>query len=50
VLRLVAWNWAERIEQLPVGRTIDALIAPRISEWNGRVKVEAELLDIRGVD
>jgi single-stranded-DNA-specific exonuclease len=50
VLRLVAWNWAERIEHLPVGRTIDALIAPKISEWQGRVKVEAELLDIRGVD
>jgi hypothetical protein len=44
---LVAWNWAERIDQFPVGREIDALIAPRTSEWNGNVKVEATLLDMR---
>jgi single-stranded-DNA-specific exonuclease len=50
LLRLVAWNWAERIEQLPVGRTIDALIAPRASEWNGGVKVEATLVDMRPCD
>jgi single-stranded-DNA-specific exonuclease len=50
LLRLIAWNWSERLEHLPQGRTIDALIAPKTSEWQGNVKVEATLIDIRPCD
>jgi single-stranded-DNA-specific exonuclease len=46
LLRLVGWNWAERMGHLPVGRIMDALISPQISEWNGNVRIEAKLLDI----
>jgi single-stranded-DNA-specific exonuclease len=49
-LRLVGWNWAERMEQFALGRVIDVLIAPKISEWNGSAKVEAELIDCRPAD
>ena len=47
VLRLTGWNWAERISSVPPGATIDALIAPKINRWNGRVTVEADLIDLR---
>jgi single-stranded-DNA-specific exonuclease len=50
LLRLVGWGWAERMEHLPVGRVIDALVSPQISEWNGNVKIEAKLLDISGAE
>jgi single-stranded-DNA-specific exonuclease len=44
-LRLVAWNWAARRESLPAGTTLDAVITPRISSYNGAV--EPELDDLR---
>jgi single-stranded-DNA-specific exonuclease len=50
LLRLVGWNWAERIEHVPVGRVVDVLIAPKVSTWNGVSKVEGELVDLRGAD
>jgi single-stranded-DNA-specific exonuclease len=49
-LRVVGWNWADRIAEVPPGRMIDALIAPKLNEWNGTAKVEAELIDLRGAD
>lgn len=49
LLRLVAWNWAEKImtagDPLRRGTAIEAIIKPTISTWNGRVSVEAELCD-----
>ncbi len=46
-LRTVGWNWAQRIEHFPVGRIVDVLLTPKVSEWQGRVRLEAELIDVR---
>jgi single-stranded-DNA-specific exonuclease len=50
LLRVVGWNWAEHIEHLPVGRVVDVLLSPRINEWQGTARVEAELIDVRPAD
>lgn len=47
VLRILGWSWAERIADLPVGSTIDVVIEPKISTWQGSGHVEAELVDLR---
>jgi single-stranded-DNA-specific exonuclease len=47
LLRVVGWNWAEHIAHLPVGATLDMLVAPKINEWQGTSRVEAELIDVR---
>lgn len=51
LLRVVGWNWAERIELTPPGAMLDILIAPEISVWKGagRKSVEARLIDLRPV-
>ncbi len=41
----VAWGWAEHADKLPRGARVDAIVAPRISDYSGRV--EPELLDLR---
>lgn len=48
-VRCVAWNWADRIMQIPQGATIDVLATPKISTWNGRTSVELEVVDVAGV-
>ncbi|GAB4382499.1 MAG: single-stranded-DNA-specific exonuclease RecJ [Phycisphaerales bacterium] len=45
-VRAVGWSWGERASHLPAGSLIDAIITPRISTWNGRSRVEAELHDV----
>jgi single-stranded-DNA-specific exonuclease len=46
-MRLIAWNWAERACALPSGVTLDAIVSPKLSHWNGRTSVEPELDDLR---
>ncbi len=47
-LRIVGWNWLGRLDQLPRGGRVEALISPLISTWSGNV--EAELHDLRELD
>ncbi|HYE61475.1 MAG TPA: single-stranded-DNA-specific exonuclease RecJ [Phycisphaerales bacterium] len=49
-LRVVGWNWADRIDEVPAGRVVDVLIAPKLNEWQGNARVEAELIDLRPAD
>jgi single-stranded-DNA-specific exonuclease len=42
VVRIVAWNWAERREQLPNGLPIEAIVRPKISSWSGQIEPELE--------
>lgn len=44
-INTVAWGWAEHAEKLTRGMPVDAILAPRISDYSGRV--EPELLDLR---
>ena len=46
-MRMVAWGWGEHAGTLPVGATVDAVVTPKLNEWNGRVNVEAEVRDVR---
>jgi single-stranded-DNA-specific exonuclease len=45
-LRMVGWNWAERLADLPAGIDLDAVVSPKVSRWNGRVNVEPEIVDL----
>lgn len=45
-LRLVGWNWADKIEKVPRGAKIEALVRPKISIFAGSANVEGELVDL----
>ncbi|HBS30030.1 MAG TPA: single-stranded-DNA-specific exonuclease RecJ, partial [Phycisphaerales bacterium] len=45
-MRLIGWNWRDRADAIHSGATIDALIEPKITEWNARRTVEPVLSDI----
>jgi single-stranded-DNA-specific exonuclease len=47
VLRTVWWGAGGRAGDLAAGLRLDAVIEPKINEWNGRAAVEAELKDVR---
>lgn len=48
-VRVVAWNWASTWDRVAgdirAGTLIDAVLTPKVSDWNGQV--EPELLDLR---
>jgi single-stranded-DNA-specific exonuclease len=48
-LRMVAWNWAQRRDSLAAGMEIDAIVAPKLTNWSGRWSVEPEVEDVRVV-
>ncbi|MBI1191315.1 MAG: single-stranded-DNA-specific exonuclease RecJ [Tepidisphaera sp.] len=48
-LRLIGWNWASRIAEIPAGATIEAIVTPTISTF-GSPSVEPVIDDIRIVD
>lgn len=45
-LRVVGWRWGEHAPRLARGMTLDLVVSPKLSEWQGRVNVEAELEDL----
>jgi single-stranded-DNA-specific exonuclease len=48
VMRCVAWNMADRLEELTSGNG-DCCIAftPKINEWNGYKKIELQIVDLK---
>lgn len=46
-VRVVAWNWARHIDQIPASAPLELIIEPAVSSWNGRVSVEPTLVDLR---
>lgn len=46
VLRMLGWNWAARLADIPAGVDLDAVVSPKLSYWNGRVSVEPEIVDL----
>lgn len=48
-LRLIGWNWANRIADIPLGATIEAIVSPVISTF-GTPTVEPVIDDLRIVD
>lgn len=49
VLRIVAWNWARYLSQIPSGAPVEMIIEPKVSTWNGNTRVEPVLVDLRVV-
>jgi single-stranded-DNA-specific exonuclease len=49
MLRVVAWNWARYMDQIPAGAPVEIIIEPKISTWNGNTRVEPVLVDLRVV-
>jgi len=49
VIRLLGWGWGERRESFRPGLTLDLVLKPRLSRWNGRTSVEPEICDARVV-
>jgi len=45
VMRVVAWNWANRLERVARSGALDLWIEPQLSTWNGSTRVEPRLLD-----
>jgi single-stranded-DNA-specific exonuclease len=44
-VRMVAWNWGARRDEVPVGSQIDAVVSPKVSGYSRQV--EPELADLR---
>jgi len=45
-MRLIAWRWGERAGDIRSGARIDAIVEPKVSVWNGRVRVEPVVRDV----
>ncbi len=48
-MRAVAWNWGDRAPNLAQGMHLEAVVCPKISTWNGNVRVEAEIEDVHTI-
>ena len=44
--RAIAWNWGEHAGKIGAGSTLDVVITPRVSRWNGSTRVEPEIADV----
>ncbi len=49
MLRIVAWNWAGYLDQIPAGAPVEVIVEPKVSNWNGNTRVEPVLVDLRVV-
>ena len=48
-MRLIGWNWWDRLANLPTDAEIEAIVEPKVSSWTGAPCVEGELADLRTV-
>jgi single-stranded-DNA-specific exonuclease len=49
-LRIVAWDRAAELLEIPARTVLDLIITPKMSSWNGSTAVEAELVDLRAAE
>ena len=45
-MRLVGWGWAVHKDAIPAGAGIDVVLEPKLSNWQGRTRVEPTLADL----
>jgi single-stranded-DNA-specific exonuclease len=48
-MRCVGWKWADRAPRMSRGTRLEAVVAPKLSEWGGVSRVEPALVDLRVV-
>ncbi len=46
--RCVAWGWADRLDEIPPGAVLDAVVRPVISDYSGRVEPVIEDVRVLG--
>jgi single-stranded-DNA-specific exonuclease len=49
VLRFVGWGLGEHAKLIRAGSDFDAIVTPKINEWNGTRTVECQIVDLRVV-
>ncbi|MBO6513459.1 MAG: single-stranded-DNA-specific exonuclease RecJ [Phycisphaerales bacterium] len=47
IVRVVGWSWWKKARDICPGSIVDLVVEPKLSHWNGRVKVEPVLSDLR---
>jgi single-stranded-DNA-specific exonuclease len=47
VMRCVAWNMADRLEELTGGGDCCLAFTPKINEWNGSRRIELQVADLK---
>lgn len=47
VIRIIGWNWWRHREEIPSGAMLEAIVEPRVSQWNGNTRIEPVLVDAR---
>jgi len=47
VIRIIGWSWWQRARDIAPGSKIDLVVEPKLSKWNGRVRIEPVLADLR---
>jgi len=48
-VRAIGWDWAEHAPSLAAGATVDVVVRPAVSTFNGRTSVEPVIEDVRVV-
>lgn len=48
-LRVVGWNWARYLSEIPTGARVEMIVEPKLSTWNGKTRIEPVLVDLRVV-
>ncbi|MFK7759328.1 MAG: single-stranded-DNA-specific exonuclease RecJ [Phycisphaerales bacterium] len=47
VIRVIGWSWWQKARDIGPGSVLDLVVEPKLSRWNGRVRVEPVLCDLR---
>jgi len=47
VIRIIGWSWWQRARDIAPGSVVDLVVEPKLSRWNGRVRIEPVLSDLR---
>jgi single-stranded-DNA-specific exonuclease len=47
VSRVIGWDWFDRAQSLRRGQSVDLVVEPAVSRWNGRANPEPVLVDLR---
>ncbi len=47
MIRIIGWNWWRHASAIPRGATIEAIVEPKLSHWNGNTRIEPVLVDAR---
>jgi len=46
VVRVIGWDWFDRLRGLRAGASIDCVVEPKLSRWRDRVRVEPVIVDL----